>query len=228
MAPRVINPTRHAARRDEFIDAAQRLIITHGYEQMAIEDLLAETGASKGAFYHYFGSKADLLEAVTERMGEQAMAAVKPVLDDHDSPALDRLQRIFSEAGAWKTGHKEFLTALMRSWFSDDNALVREKVRRWTNVLLGPALAGVLRDGIDQGVVTLAEPDELAGVVVGLLFDGGIAIGELYLRHLESGGQLDAARRSAAAYSRALERLLGAPVGSLAVVSDETLRFWFD
>ena len=42
MAPRAVNPKKHAARRDEFIDAAQVLITAKGYEQLSIEDVLAE------------------------------------------------------------------------------------------------------------------------------------------------------------------------------------------
>ena len=58
-------PTAHAVRRDEFVDAAQRLIQSPGYEQMSVQDVLDELGASKGAFYHYFDSKEALLEAVS-------------------------------------------------------------------------------------------------------------------------------------------------------------------
>ena len=74
---RAVNPKRHAAKRDEFVEAGQRLIQTHGYESFSIEDLLAEVGASKGAFYHYFGSKQALLEAVIERLVDTGMAQVR-------------------------------------------------------------------------------------------------------------------------------------------------------
>src|SRR4051794_41269773 len=75
-APRAVNPHKHAARRDEFIEAGQRLIQTRGYEQLSIEDLLAEVGASKGAFYHYFDSKQSLLEAIIERLRAHALLRV--------------------------------------------------------------------------------------------------------------------------------------------------------
>ena len=65
---RTLNPAAHAVRRDAFVDAAQRLIQAKGYEEMSIQDVLDELGASRGAFYHYFDSKAALLEAVVERM----------------------------------------------------------------------------------------------------------------------------------------------------------------
>jgi AcrR family transcriptional regulator len=73
-SPRAVNPQNHAARRDEFVDAGQRLIQTRGYEQFSIEELLAEVGASKGAFYHYFDSKDALLEAIVDRFVELAVA----------------------------------------------------------------------------------------------------------------------------------------------------------
>ena len=76
-APRAINTSRHAARRDEFIEAGQRLIQTRGYEQFSIEDLLSEVGASKGAFYHYFGSKQALLEAIVDRLVTNALVRVQ-------------------------------------------------------------------------------------------------------------------------------------------------------
>ena len=76
VAPRTVNVKAHASRRDEFIDAGQKLIQTRGYEQFSIEDLLAEVGASKGAFYHYFGSKQALLEAIVDRLVTNALVRV--------------------------------------------------------------------------------------------------------------------------------------------------------
>src|SRR5512140_408512 len=75
---RTLDPAAHALRRDEFIDAAQRLIQSRGYEQMSVQDVLDELGASKGAFYHYFDSKEGLLTAVVDQMIDGAMAVVEP------------------------------------------------------------------------------------------------------------------------------------------------------
>jgi AcrR family transcriptional regulator len=69
-------------RRVAFVDAAARLIQTKGFERMSVQDLLDAPGASRGAFYHYFDSKVELLAAVVERMVEDGMAAVRPVLAD--------------------------------------------------------------------------------------------------------------------------------------------------
>ena len=53
-----------AVRREELIDCAQRLFLAQGYEKTTINEVIAATGLSKGAFYHHFRSKEDLLAAV--------------------------------------------------------------------------------------------------------------------------------------------------------------------
>ena len=111
---RTLNPAAHALRRDAFVDAAQRLIQAKGYEQMSIQDVLDELDTSKGAFYHYFDSKAALLDAVIERMVDDAIAAIGPIVDEPGLPALTSLARLFDGLAEWKTERTEFLLKLMR------------------------------------------------------------------------------------------------------------------
>jgi len=49
---RTVNATLHGVRRDAFLDVAQRLVETKGYEAMSIQDVLDALEVSKGAFYH--------------------------------------------------------------------------------------------------------------------------------------------------------------------------------
>ena len=56
-----------AVRRAELIDCAQCLFLTRGYEATTINDVINATGVSKGAFYHHFRAKEDLLEAIARR-----------------------------------------------------------------------------------------------------------------------------------------------------------------
>src|SRR4029078_10435320 len=111
---RTVDPTAHALRRDEFIDVAQRLIAQKGYDALSIQDVLDELGASKGAFYHYFDSKAALLDAVVERMVLQATDGMAPIIDDPDLRALDKLRTLFATMGQWKWERSELVLALLR------------------------------------------------------------------------------------------------------------------
>src|SRR6266481_3196300 len=79
---RIVKEEAYAVKRNEILDVAQRLVYTKGYEQMTIQDILDELQISKGAFYHYFDSKQALLEAVIERIGEEAEPLVLSIVDD--------------------------------------------------------------------------------------------------------------------------------------------------
>ena len=51
------------------LDVAFRLFIEKGYEHTSIQDILDHLGGlSKGAIYHHFKSKEDILVAVIDRM----------------------------------------------------------------------------------------------------------------------------------------------------------------
>ena len=126
---RTVNREVHAVRRDAFIDVAQRLIQAQGYEDVSIGAILDEIGASRGAFYHYFGSKADLLEAVITRMTEAVTAELAPIIDDPDLPALAKFDAFFRGVARYKAQRTDFVLGIIRVWLSDENAIVREKFR---------------------------------------------------------------------------------------------------
>ena len=81
----------HTAKRNEILDAALQLVYTKGYEQMSIQDILDALQISKGAFYHYFNSKGELLEGLINRMIDQALLMLQPIEQDQSLPAIEKL-----------------------------------------------------------------------------------------------------------------------------------------
>src|ERR1700694_2326094 len=134
--PRTVNPALYTIRREAFLDVAQRLVQTKGYEAMSVQDVLNELEASKGAFYHYFDSKQALLEAIVERFADGALATLAPVLHDPKLPALTKLEEVFAGIAGWKAEQKELVLGIIEVWNSDSNAIVREKLRRMTMRLI--------------------------------------------------------------------------------------------
>ena len=54
-------------RKQELIDAAERLFMERGYEATAVSDIVQEVGVAQGTFYYYFPSKEEILEAIIEK-----------------------------------------------------------------------------------------------------------------------------------------------------------------
>ena len=217
----------HAVRRNEILDVAQRLVDTKGYEQMTIQDILDALQISKGAFYHYFDSKQALLEALIQRMQEEVEQLLLPIVHDPHLRALDKLQRTFATLARWKTAQKAFFLALLRVWYTDDNAIVRQKMRAAAVKRVAPLLTVIIRQGIQEGVLTTSYPDQMGAVVLSLVQDLSDTLGELLLSFEPERDDLPRIENTVAAYTDALERVLGAPGASLQLVDTETLSEWF-
>jgi AcrR family transcriptional regulator len=224
---RTLNSTLHSVRRDAFLDVAQRLIETKGYEAMSVQDVLDALEVSKGAFYHYFASKPALLEAVVERFAEGGMAAIAPVLNDPRLPAIAKLERVFSGIAGWKAERKELVLGIVEVWNSDSNAIVREKVRRLTVRLMVPRLAAVVRQGIAEGVFNAESADETAAVLVALLQGAQEQATHLFIARQARTIPYEVVERTFAGFTQAFERILGIRQGSLTLQDKATLHFWF-
>jgi AcrR family transcriptional regulator len=224
---RTVNATLHTVRRDAFLDVAQRFVQTKGFDAMSIQDVLDELDASKGAFYHYFDSKQALLEAVVERFADAALLTIAPMLSDANLPAIRKLERVFSGLASFKAQQKQFVLGIIEVWNSDGNAIVREKLRRLTVNRLVPLLSVVIEQGITEGAFAAQSPDETAMVLTSLTLGFQQQANDLFIARQAGTIGFDVVQRSVAANTEAYERILGIPKGSLTIIDEPTLRFWF-
>ncbi|HEX7612740.1 MAG TPA: TetR/AcrR family transcriptional regulator [Candidatus Limnocylindrales bacterium] len=69
--------------RDRLIDAAVRIFSRPGSGLISIEAISAEAGFTKGAFYHHFTDRAEMLRAVARRVSpvEEMRAQIQPSID---------------------------------------------------------------------------------------------------------------------------------------------------
>ncbi len=80
---------------NRILEAATRLFIEKGYEHTSIQDIISNLGGlSKGAIYHHFKSKEDILEAVTDKMTEES----NKILDREDLTGKEKMKMIFKES----------------------------------------------------------------------------------------------------------------------------------
>jgi AcrR family transcriptional regulator len=224
---RTLNPTVHLVRREAFVDAGLRLMQAKGYEQMSIQDVLDAVEASRGAFYHYFDSKQELLEAMVGRIADQALAVVAPVVEDPTLTAIAKLQRFFGGIAQFKTDRKALMLEFIKVWISDDNAIVREKVRRTITSRVAAVLGRIVEQGIAEGVFEIDSPGETATVLMMLMSGFQDTATELFLARKARTISYEEAERSLSSFVHAFERILGARRGSIQVIDDQTMREWF-
>jgi AcrR family transcriptional regulator len=79
---------RSEATRSALMAAARRLFTERGYAAVGTEEIVRAAGVTRGALYHHFGGKAELLEAVYERLEAESTERVARVVlgSDLESP----------------------------------------------------------------------------------------------------------------------------------------------
>lgn len=227
---RIVNEEENTAKRNQILDVTQHLIYTKGYEKMTIQDVLDGLQMSKGAFYHYFASKEALLEALTDRMIDQAMEVLHPIEVDTQMPALEKLRRYFTTATQWKTERRDLILPIVRVWYHDDNLVARQKFFNKSMKRVSGFMTDVIRQGLREGTLTTPYPEQAGDVILAMFLNLGDVLAQQILLGEPSITEEDVERveRIVAMYSDALERILGAPAGSLPLANAEILKKWIE
>jgi AcrR family transcriptional regulator len=92
--------TQDEPTRDRLIDAAVRLLSRPGGGQISIEAIAAEAGLTKGAFYHHFTDRAELLTAVARRVSpvDEMRAQIEPAVGLSAREGLVAIARAYYSA----------------------------------------------------------------------------------------------------------------------------------
>lgn len=80
--------------RERILAAAERLILARGYRGTSLDEILAATGLTKGAFFHHFPSKADMALALLERFWQRDRAVLVAQWEQAAALSQDPLQRV--------------------------------------------------------------------------------------------------------------------------------------
>jgi AcrR family transcriptional regulator len=196
---------------------------------MSIQDILDALHISKGAFYHYFDSKGAVLEALVERMAvSEVLPLITAIVEDSDLSAIEKLNRYFSAAGRWKIANKTLVLQLLGVWLADENAIVRQKMYSVSIKHVTPFLTKIIQQGVQEGVLTTHYPDQVSEVIYALVMRLGDTFGEMLISYVPGRDDLRQIERLMDAYTDALERVLGAPSGSLVLMDYESLKVWFE
>ena len=105
-------------RRQQILDATWRCAAHKGFRAMSVDEICAEAGLSKGAFYGYFDSKQALLLALLTE-DAAALDGIVERLESASVPSIDRL--------------RQFVRAMLGR--GDDPARVQVRADLWAEML---------------------------------------------------------------------------------------------
>lgn len=83
--------------KDLILDAAEILILQKGVSATSLNDICNAAKTTKGAFFHYFKSKNDLVIESIQRFSERSLAKYQNLLNSSDGDALEKLKIFFTK-----------------------------------------------------------------------------------------------------------------------------------
>ena len=116
---------------------------------------------------------------------------------------------------------------LTRFWYADHNVLVRHKWLAISQKQTIPLIVQIFEQGIREGVFAIHFPDQAGMIFISLMHGLGDAFAALLIAPNPQGDELKQAEVLVVAYNQAIERMLGAPTGSVHLMDMDTLRAWF-
>lgn len=113
------------------MDTAQTLIQEKGCRQTTLQDIIRETGLSKGAIYHYVSSKDELLGLILKSRVEQMNARFTDVVNRPQPTGLEDPLQLIAEGMGRTSNHQDVTNKIFIYLLSQmDNPKVAEIVQQ--------------------------------------------------------------------------------------------------
>lgn len=214
----------------EILDCARELFFSRGYEDTTVNDIIDAAGVSKGAFYHYFESKDELLEALANRLADESLAALLPMVDDPALDAVGRFNRLFAGARQFKAENAAALRRTFDVIFKPENLVLFHRIDEALTEKTAPVFARIIEEGVREGSMDAADPLATAETLLHLRLSMGRLMNRA-LRLAETGdlesaiAMLDERLRL---YGIAVDRVLKLPDGTLEVADASFARAFLE
>ena len=167
-------------RKHEFMMAALELFYKKGYENTTINDITDELGVSKGAFYHYFESKEDVIVAIAKEFKDRSVRIIKQIFDRTDLSVVDKMNKVFESINEYKVREGEWRTKLRASIEGEENLKLQHKIYNFTKQDVVGLYKQLIDTGVKEGV--FGDPvnsKELADFFIDTIFSLNASVHEL-------------------------------------------------
>ena len=146
------------------LDVASHLFMEKGYEHTSIQEIINNLGGlSKGAIYHHFKSKDDILVAVTERITAESNRLLAAIRNRTDLNGKEKLKAIFKEALKRPVQNQLFTMALD---FRNNPKLLSSFLQETVENAAPNYILPIIRQGLSDGSIETDYPKELAELII--------------------------------------------------------------
>ena len=145
-------------RRSELIDTAEELFLENGYEETTVSEIVRNAGVAQGTFYHYFKSKDEVLNAITDRWIEEIRAGMEDIASRDDSDVIEKILVFFGFFNNLGRSRQR----LVEHIHEGRDAHLHIKFERKVPQIIIPVFSRMIEEGVKEGFFDVRYPEMAA------------------------------------------------------------------
>jgi AcrR family transcriptional regulator len=227
---------REKQKAETFVDimrSAEELFMRQGYEKTSMREIADHSGLTKGALYHHFASKEDLLERMCADHYQALMRAARPIASPapgqaDPAPTFTRLRGVLDISRGMGMSAVTFVSEYLKLREDESGVMLRERFRKYDRQFYIELVAPLLREAKEKKECDFAASAETMAVFLHRL-DQGV---EEEIRQVFAGhGKGEAEKRIMdimKTYVYCLSRILNTPSQAVSdlVGLEESMHFY--
>lgn len=146
------------------LDVSTKLFFEKGYDQTSLQDIIDGLGGmTKGAIYHHFRSKEEILIAVVNRMCDDNSVKMARIRDDDSLTGKQKLEKMFSES-LTNPSQKDMFTVTPN--LMENPKLLVYYLKNVVDMIVPDYIVPVIKQGVEDGSIETDYPEELADAIM--------------------------------------------------------------
>ncbi|BCV55007.1 transcriptional regulator [Shewanella algae] len=162
--------TQTQSTRQHILDTGYQLVVTKGFSNVGLSQLLQHAKVPKGSFYHYFKSKEQFGEALIKDYFNDYQDKLQALLGHERTPALQRLQsywQLWQDCDADVCGAQKCLVVKLSAEVADLSEPMRMALLQGAKRIIA-TIAECIEAGNRDGSVKVSNSDQTAQLLYNL------------------------------------------------------------
>ena len=159
----MLTPEQQAARREEIVGIALRLIAENGFQKTSMREIAVLANMGKSSLYDFFKTKDEIVVYAVEKEIEETIKKVHGIIADESSPEQCLRKIMLNHLGV----PKQYRTVLM--WLNTESDYLEEEYRKrlkTARYAYQDIIKSVIEDGVTSGIFRKTDADLMARLLI--------------------------------------------------------------
>ncbi|MBN1201787.1 MAG: TetR/AcrR family transcriptional regulator [Anaerolineae bacterium] len=138
-------------RRSQIIQAAFQAFAQKGYDKTSMDDIVQQSGLSKGTLYWHFKNKHDLFLAVMDTTMQQMSTGLETLIGQTELLAAERLCTLFRRLIEFVENNKQVFGLMVNAFFQSSQSDAAQDIMWQAYRQYADLIEVLIQQGIDSG-----------------------------------------------------------------------------